>query len=127
MLICWLLMALFRADATAPSTERTVRTWSLTTLSPVQARVLHGQRARFAIELDSPVEDKAELGYRIAGCKTADDQERGVYFCRDQVVDEAEVDVLVEGRLLVIRQREWMGVPSYLEYRIVDAVRVRPR
>jgi hypothetical protein len=40
---------------------------------------------------------------------------------------EDEVDVLVEGRLQVIRQRVWMGVPAYNEYRIVDAVRVRPR
>ncbi len=112
-------------DVPAPSSA-TARTHKLATLTERQAQRLAGKRLRFAVQLDSP-ETEVD-GEHVFDCRSANPADvRSVYFCPGEVIGENEVDVVVEGTLHIIRQRAWMGVPAYTEYRIMDAVRVRPR
>lgn len=122
MLTAILLLLL---DAPCPVPSATVRTYDLTTLTPTQAYQLVGKRARYHVQLDTPVEPF--LQYLIAGCRTNSDVERSVYFLSNQVVGDDEVDVEIEGRLHVIHHNAWQQVPAWTEYRILDAVRVEPR
>jgi hypothetical protein len=120
-----LALLLLLLDGPAPPTT-TVRTIDLATLTEQQGRPLLGKRARFLVQLDSPA--TALEGYHCFSCRSANPaDERGVQFVPFEQIAEDEVDVLVEGRLQIIRQRAWMGIPAYTEYRVVDAVRVTPR
>jgi hypothetical protein len=108
----------------APSSA-TVPAHTLATLTELQARHLAGKRARYCVELDRP---ETELdGFHCFGCRSVNDDERGVRFCPSKAVGEHEVDVLVEAELRVRRFGAWQGVPAFTQFELVDAVRVRPR
>jgi hypothetical protein len=125
LIITALFSLLVLLDVPGPSVA-IVRTFDLATLTEQQARQLVGKRVRYRVELDSP-ETEVD-GYHAYGCRSGDlGDERGVYFCPGEVIGEDELGVLVEGTLRIIRQRAWGPVPAYTEYRLVDAVRVRPR
>jgi hypothetical protein len=91
----------------------------LADLRPAEARRLAGRRARFRVVLDS-LQDVATHSF---DCLAPDELHASVYLRLGQ---EAADAMTVEARLWVIDFPPGLGFPSLREYRLVNAVRVRP-
>jgi hypothetical protein len=115
------LLTLCPADVPQGPDDRTVRAYELATLTPAEARLLEGRRARYLVVRDSLPDWEGR--YTSYDAVAPLDLCASVYFIR-----ERDCDGIVEATLTIVEHRAWTTpdgtcFEAFTEYRLMDTRR----